>query len=62
MDIDVKTIISKLDFEVHNTKKKIVGNRYEPLEDKAYPKTYYNYQPRSVAIDEALAKIKAHEL
>ncbi len=27
-----------------------------------YLKTYYNHQPKSVAMDETLAKIKAHEL
>jgi hypothetical protein len=44
---------------------KIAGNIYElevALEDKAYPKTYDNHQPRSVAMDEVQAKIKAHEL
>ncbi len=27
-----------------------------------YLKTYYNHQPKNVAMDENLAKIKAHEL
>ncbi len=27
-----------------------------------YPKTYYSHQLGSVAVDEILAKIKAHEL
>ncbi len=65
MDIDVKTIISKQEFEIHNTKEKIARNIYElevAMEDKAYPKTYYNHQPRSVAMDETLTKIKAQEL
>jgi hypothetical protein len=30
MDIDVKTSISEQRSEVHNIKKKILGNRYEP--------------------------------
>jgi hypothetical protein len=27
-----------------------------------YLETYYNHQPKSVVVDETLAKIKAHEL
>jgi len=49
----------------YKTQKKTTGNRYEPevtLEDKVYPKTYYNHQPGNVAMDETLAKIKAQEL
>jgi Leu/Phe-tRNA-protein transferase len=60
MDTDVKTNILK-EFGVHNTKKKIVGNIYElklPLEDKVYPEMWYNHQPRSVVMDQTLAKIK----
>jgi hypothetical protein len=65
IDTYVKITISKQEFEVHNTKKKIDGNRYEPkvdLEDKLYSETYYSHQPRSVAMNETLAKIKTHEL
>jgi len=65
MDIDVKTTISEHELEVQNTKKKTVGNKYEPkvtLEDKAYLETYYNHQLGSVAVDETPTKIKAHEL
>ncbi len=50
---------------IQSTKKKIVGNRYEPkvaLEDKVYSKTYYTHQLGIVAVDETLEKIKAHEL
>jgi hypothetical protein len=46
MDIDVKSIISKQEFEVQNIEKKIVGNKYElkvALEDKVYLKTYYSH-------------------
>jgi hypothetical protein len=49
MDTYVKTSISKQKYEVQSTKKKIHGNRYEleiALEDKVYPKTYYEHQPR----------------
>jgi hypothetical protein len=46
----------------HSIKKKIIGNRYElPLEDKVYPKMYYNHQPRSVAMEENFAKIKTQD-
>jgi hypothetical protein len=41
------------------------GNIYElevTLEDKVYLEMYYKHQPRSVVVDETLAKIKAHEL
>ncbi len=64
MDIDVKTRISKHEFGVKSTKKKIVGNRYElkmALENKVYLKMYYIHQPRSVVIDETPTKIKAQE-
>jgi glutamine cyclotransferase len=49
----------------YKDKKKRIGNKYElevALEDKVYPKTYYNHQPESVVVDKTLAKIKAHEL
>ncbi len=65
MDIDVKTIISEEEFEVQNTKKKIVRNKYEPkvtLKDKVYLDTYYSHQPGSVIVDENPTKIKAQEL
>jgi len=61
MDTNVKTNISEQDFGVHNIEKKIVGNIYElemALEDKVYLKTYCNHKPRSVIVDETLAKIK----
>ncbi len=61
MDTDVKTSISKQQFGVQSTKKKISGNKYEPkvaLEDKVYPKTYYNHQPRNFVTDETATKIK----
>ncbi len=50
---------------MHNSKKKVFGNRYEPkvvLENKVYSKTYYKHQLTSVAMHETLAKIKAQEL
>ncbi len=28
------------------------------MEDKVYPKMYYNHKPRSVMVDETLAKIR----
>ncbi len=46
MDTNVKTSISEQEFGVHSTHKKIVGKKYESkviLEDKVYPKTYYNH-------------------
>ncbi len=58
----MKKSISDQGSEVQNTKKKILGNRYEPkvaLEDKVYLKTYYKHQPRSVVVDETLANIEA---
>ncbi len=45
MDRDVKTIVLEHELAVQNTKKKIASNKYElevTLEDKVYPKTYYN--------------------
>jgi len=45
--------------------KKTTGNKYElkvTLEDKMYPKMYYNHQLGNVAVDETLAKIKAQKL
>jgi hypothetical protein len=51
MDTDVKTIISKQEFEVQSTKNKIISNRYEPnvtMEDKVYLEMYYNHQQGSV--------------
>ncbi len=62
MDTDVKTSISKQGFKVHNTSKKIFGNRYElkiALEDKVYLETYYRHQPRNIIVDEIPIKIKA---
>ncbi len=61
MDIDVKTSILEHGYEVHSTKKKIHGNKYEPkvaLKNKVYLETYYRHQPKSVIVDETLAKIK----
>jgi hypothetical protein len=65
MDTNVKTSISKHEFGVHSTKKKIATNIYEPkvaLEDKVYQKTYYSHQLGSVVVDEILTKIKTQEL
>ncbi len=65
MDIELKTNISEQKFGVQNTNKKIASNRYEPkiaLEDKMYLETHYDCQLGSVAMDETLTKIKAHEL
>ncbi len=65
MDTDVKISISKQEFGVQSTKKKIVSNKYEPkvaLEDKVYLGTYYSHQPGNVIMDETPTKIKAQEL
>ncbi len=62
MDTNVKTIISDQEVEVQSTKKKVDGNRYEPIvvsEDRVYSETYYNHQPRNVVVDETPTKIKA---
>jgi hypothetical protein len=62
MDTDVKKSILEHGSKVQSTKKKILGNKYEPkiaLEDKVYPKTYYKHQPRSDEVDETRANIKA---
>jgi hypothetical protein len=62
MDIDVKRSISEHGSKVQSTKKKILGNKYEPkvaLEDKVYPKTYYKHEPGSDEVDESRANIKA---
>ncbi len=59
MDTNVKTNILKQEVGVQNTKKKIIGNKYEPkvpLEDKVYPETCYNHQLGSVVVDQTLAK------
>jgi hypothetical protein len=32
------------------------------MEDKVYLEAYYNHQPKSVVVNETLAKIKTHEL
>jgi hypothetical protein len=65
MDIYVINSISEQEFGVQNTKKKTPSNRYKlevALEDKVYSETYYNHQPKSGAVDETRAKIKAQEL
>jgi hypothetical protein len=62
IDIDVKTSISKQGSKVWSTKKKILGNIYEPevaLEDKVYLEMYYRHQPGSVVVDETPTNIKA---
>jgi hypothetical protein len=62
MDINMNISILEHGFEVQSTKKKVPNIKYEPkvvLEDKVYPEMYYRHQPRSVAEDETLAKIKA---
>jgi hypothetical protein len=64
MDTYVKTIISKLEFEVQSTKKKIADNRYElevALKDKLYPEMYYIHQPGNV-VHETTTKNKAQAL
>ncbi len=63
--MDVKISISEQRSEIHSTKKKIPGNRYETevvLEDKVYPKMYYRHQLKSVIVDETPTKIKEHGL
>ncbi len=65
MDTDVKMNISEHKYEVQNTKKKILGNIYEPkvaLEDKVYRETYYKHQLGSVVVDETPSNIKAQGL
>ncbi len=65
MDNSVKTNNSKLKSMVQSIEKKKNSNRYEPkvtIEDKMYLDMYYCHQPRNVAVDETLAKIKAREL
>jgi hypothetical protein len=57
-----ETSTLELNYRVQNIEKETISNIYElevALEDKVYLKTYYNHQPRSVAMDETLAKIKA---
>jgi len=51
--------------EYRTQKKCITSNIYEPkvvLGDKMYLETYYNHQPKTIAMDETPTKIKAHEL
>ncbi len=46
MDTSVKNSTSKLYFGVQNIEKKTIGNKYElevVLEEKMYPKMYYNH-------------------
>jgi hypothetical protein len=65
MDTYVKTSISEQGYEVQSIEKKKPSNRYESevaLKDKVYPKMYYRHQPRSVVMDETLAKIKEQRL
>jgi hypothetical protein len=65
MDTSVKISNSKLKSKEHSIEKKITCNRYEPkvaLEDKMYPKIYYNHQLGSVAVEENFTKIKTQEL
>jgi hypothetical protein len=62
MDIDVKINILEQGSKVQSTKKKIPNNKYElevALDDKVYLETYYKHQPRTIIMDETLAKIKA---
>jgi hypothetical protein len=61
----VKTTNSKYDFEVHSTKTKIIGNRYEleiAMENKIYLEMNYNHQLGNVEMDQTLAKNKAQKL
>jgi hypothetical protein len=65
MDTNGETSILELNSRVQNIKMKTTSNRYEPkivMEDKVYLETYYSHQLGSVAVNETLAKIKAHEL
>ncbi len=65
MDTNVKTSISKQGSEVHSTKTKIVGNRYElktTLKNKVYLETYQSHQLRSVIMDEIQTNFKAWEM
>jgi hypothetical protein len=62
MNTNVKISISKHEFGVHNTEKKIFGNKYETkisLKDKVHLETYHNHQPRNVVVNETPTKIKA---
>jgi hypothetical protein len=62
MDTNVKIIILEQEVEVQSSEKKIAMNRYEleiAMKEKVYLETYYNHQPRSVAMDESPTKIKA---
>ncbi len=61
MDTYVKTIISKLEFEVQNTNKKIPDNIFElevALKDKLCLEMYCSHQPGNV-VHETITKIKA---
>ncbi len=65
MDTNVKTSNLELKSRVQITTHRTIGNKNEPkvaLEDKVYPKTYYNHQPWNVAVEKTPAKIKAHKL
>jgi len=65
MNTDVKISISKQEFGVHNTEKKIFCNKYEPkigLKDKVHLETYHIRQPGNVVVNETPTKIKAQEL
>ncbi len=65
MDTNVKINNSKLKSREHNIEKKITSNKYESkvaLNDKVYPKMYYNHQPRNVVGEENVTKIKAQKL
>jgi hypothetical protein len=62
METNVTTNILEQGSRVHSIEKKILGNKYElevALEDKLYLETYYNHQPKNVAVNETPAKIKA---
>jgi hypothetical protein len=65
VDTSGKISILELNFGEQSTKKKKIGNRYEPkitFEDKVYLETYYSHKPWSVTVDETPTKIKACEL
>jgi hypothetical protein len=64
MDIYVKNSISEQEFRIQNTKKKTPNNRYElkVAWRIRYIRRHCNHQPKSGAVDETLAKIKAQEL
>jgi hypothetical protein len=61
ININGKTSTLELNYRVQNIDKETINNMYElevAMENKMYLKTYYNHQPKSVTMDETLAKSK----